>query len=327
MPFRFARLTGLLFLLLLLNSFYLAAFAFPTIFYMTNVLAHIGVGALVTLLFLWWLRSSADFRARVKWAILPLLAAAVLGAVLTYAGSVHAMRWVLWSHIALAFLGGLLIVLAFRSRVLSATFAGGGALCLAALGYQALFPSAVQRVVNTLKVPTSMEGEGGGPTTPFWPSSSKTNVGGTIPSNFFMDSKLCGECHKDIYDQWNSSMHHFASFNNQFYRKSIEHMQESQRHAGQQVVRRLPRPRGVLQWPVREARSRSRSTRRRRRTGSAASPATPSAHVRRLDGQRRLHHRVPDRCTNWRPATTRSGIARVRYLTFTESRNRTAAPS
>ena len=29
-----------------------------------------------------------------------------------------------------------------------------------------------------------------------------------------MDSKLCGECHKDIYEEWNSSMHHFGSFNN-----------------------------------------------------------------------------------------------------------------
>ena len=41
---------------------------------------------------------------------------------------------------------------------------------------------------------------------------------GIIPSDFFMDSEACGECHKDIYQQWKSSMHHFASFNNQFYR-------------------------------------------------------------------------------------------------------------
>jgi tetratricopeptide (TPR) repeat protein len=40
-----------------------------------------------------------------------------------------------------------------------------------------------------------------------------------------MESKKCGACHKDIYRQWNSSAHHFASFNNQFYRKSIEYMQ------------------------------------------------------------------------------------------------------
>ncbi|HJW99056.1 MAG TPA: tetratricopeptide repeat protein, partial [Terriglobales bacterium] len=31
---------------------------------------------------------------------------------------------------------------------------------------------------------------------------------------------------KDVYDQWNSSAHHFSSFNNQWYRKSIEYMQD-----------------------------------------------------------------------------------------------------
>ena len=74
-------------------------------------------------------------------------------------------------------------------------------------------------------VPTSMDEEGGGPQSPFFPSSAKTNVGGIIPSNFFMDSEACGRCHKDIYEQWKSSMHHFGSFNNQFYRKAIEYMQ------------------------------------------------------------------------------------------------------
>ena len=70
-----------------------------------------------------------------------------------------------------------------------------------------------------------MEEEGGGPASPFFPSSARTNVGGTIPSDFFLDSELCGDCHKDVYEQWRSSVHHFASFNNQFYRKSIEYMQ------------------------------------------------------------------------------------------------------
>jgi len=47
-----------------------------------------------------------------------------------------------------------------------------------------------------------------------------------MPADFFMESAQCGECHKDIYEQWKSSMHHFASFNNQFYKASILHMQE-----------------------------------------------------------------------------------------------------
>ena len=88
-------------------------------------------------------------------------------------------------------------------------------------------PNPNDRIVNPLVPPMSMAQEGGGPSSPFFPSSAKTNVGGVIPSNFFMDSELCGECHKDVYEQWKGSVHHFASFNNQFYRKSIEYMQDT----------------------------------------------------------------------------------------------------
>ena len=62
---------------------------------------------------------------------------------------------------------------------------------------------------------------------PFFPSASQTVTGGKIPSDFFLESAACGECHKDVYEQWQSSMHRFSSFNNQFYRKSIEYMQET----------------------------------------------------------------------------------------------------
>src|SRR5262249_42316829 len=92
--------------------------------------------------------------------------------------------------------------------------------------YYKYVPDPNARIHNPLTVPVSMEGEGAGPKSPFFPSSANTNVNGIIPSNFFMDSEACGECHKDAYAQWKSSMHHFASFNNQFYRKSIEYMQD-----------------------------------------------------------------------------------------------------
>ena len=71
-----------------------------------------------------------------------------------------------------------------------------------------------------------MSEEGRGPTSPFFPSSADTNVRGIIPANFFLTSQTCGRCHRDIYEQWNSSAHHFSSFNNQWYRKSIEYMQD-----------------------------------------------------------------------------------------------------
>jgi tetratricopeptide (TPR) repeat protein len=49
--------------------------------------------------------------------------------------------------------------------------------------------------------------------------------------NFLKDDDLarsesCGQagCHPDIYKQWNESVHHFSSFNNPYYRKTVELM-------------------------------------------------------------------------------------------------------
>ena len=75
-----------------------------------------------------------------------------------------------------------------------------------------------------------------------FPSSATTTDGKPITSQFFMDSESCKPCHTDIYNQWQSSMHHMASFNNQWYRKSIEYMQDTDWHQVLHVVRRMPRP-------------------------------------------------------------------------------------
>jgi tetratricopeptide (TPR) repeat protein len=85
---------------------------------------------------------------------------------------------------------------------------------------------AAYRIENPTAVPLRMEEEGAGPKSPFFPSSANTNVNGVIPANFFMTSESCARCHRDIYEQWRSSAHHFSSFNNQWYRKSIEYMQD-----------------------------------------------------------------------------------------------------
>ena len=71
-----------------------------------------------------------------------------------------------------------------------------------------------------------MDGEGDGPSGPFFPSSAQVYGGEKIPSQFFMESESCKRCHEDMYNQWYSSAHHFSSFNNQWYRKSIEYMQD-----------------------------------------------------------------------------------------------------
>ena len=93
-------------------------------------------------------------------------------------------------------------------------------------GYERYFPDEADRIRNPTRTPLSMEEEGDGPKSPFFPSSSTTTSGDLIPSDFFMTSHTCQRCHPDIYEQWYSSMHHFSSFNNQWYRKSIEYMQD-----------------------------------------------------------------------------------------------------
>ena len=79
---------------------------------------------------------------------------------------------------------------------------------------------------NPAGPPATMEEEGAGVGTALFPSSATTSTGELIPADFFLTSDTCARCHRDIYDQWNSSAHHFSSFNNQWYRRSIEYMQE-----------------------------------------------------------------------------------------------------
>lgn len=222
------RAATILFLLLLVNTAYVAAFAEPTIFYMTNVLAHL-VGGLVFAGVAFW---AFGWRGNRAGAAL-LLVSTALGLLLVAKGNTLPNRWILLAHVVagVLFVGAVLpwawrhLTGARHRQALAASVALLVLLPAGAALYRKAVPNPKDRIRNPQTVPVSMEEEGGGPKSPFWPSSSKTNVGGTIPSNFFMDSELCGKCHKDIYEQWKSSMHHFASFNNQFYRKSIEYMQ------------------------------------------------------------------------------------------------------
>jgi tetratricopeptide (TPR) repeat protein len=160
---------------------------------------------------------------------------AVLGIVMLVTGATRPFRPILYAHVGLVAVGSLLALAAgLRSRRQSAAPALRAAATAAAL-LAVVAPAARlaadldpprDRIANPELAPASMDGEGQGPTGPFFPSSAETDVGRPIPSNFFMTAEDCARCHKEIYDQWNSSAHHFASFNNQWYRKSIEYMQD-----------------------------------------------------------------------------------------------------
>jgi tetratricopeptide (TPR) repeat protein len=101
----------------------------------------------------------------------------------------------------------------------------GAGLILAAV---AALPVPGKAIENPRWAPETAAGEGDGPGGHFFPSSAQSVGGKFFPSEYFVDSQSCGAagCHPDIYKQWKESAHHFASFNNQWYRKSIEYMQE-----------------------------------------------------------------------------------------------------
>src|SRR6266567_4420950 len=235
---RLAKWIGVFFIILLVNTAYVAAFATPSIFYMTNVLFHLGLGTALAIGLFFQLRKDSTLLNGAPAAMGLFGVSLALGLLLVKLGNTTENRWAFWAHIGAAGLGLAALIPFVWKR---AQQSGGGwasfktayqfalvILVLLPAGaalYQKQFPDPSDRIRNPLVVPASMNEEGAGPKSPFFPSSANTNVNAIIPSNFFMDSEACGRCHKDIFEQWKSSMHHFASFNNQFYRKSIEYMQ------------------------------------------------------------------------------------------------------
>jgi tetratricopeptide (TPR) repeat protein len=244
---RLSKLLAIGFLILLLNSSYLAAFSLPTAFYLANIGLHFALGWVLLMLFLRLLaRTWPGLPAALRLSALILLVSGGLGvAILAFGATApflaarKPLHWASTAHVIAGVMGVLALAFALlRPKVQQSTGspkfarAFGGVLAVALLfpvvaGYYQKYTSAGRDyIVNPTNPPLNMEGEGAGPQSPFWPSSSNTNVNGIIPANFFMTSQACARCHKDIYDQWNSSAHHMSSFNNQWYRKSIEYMQD-----------------------------------------------------------------------------------------------------
>jgi tetratricopeptide (TPR) repeat protein len=228
-------------LLFALNTAYLAAFASPSPFYFFNVVLHMALGLGLAVVF--GRRLAGAWRTRpllLRLAWMLCAAGAITGVAIMIVGAAGPFRRLLPIHIALSLAGGLPLVVHAAATRLPASIGrrrlAFGAICAAlCLTIAGSVVGAVRndesrratyRIVNPLTAPPAMEGEGAGPASPFFPSSADTSVRGIIPATFFMTSESCGRCHKDLYEQWRSSMHHFSSFNNQWYRKSIEYMQD-----------------------------------------------------------------------------------------------------
>ncbi len=60
----------------------------------------------------------------------------------------------------------------------------------------------------------------------FFPSLAKTSDGKFIPAHVLDNNEYCLKCHKDVYDGWFHSAHHFSSFNNPAYLASVRETRE-----------------------------------------------------------------------------------------------------
>jgi Flp pilus assembly protein TadD len=227
-------------LVLAVSAVYLYAFPTANIPYAVAVLLHTGLGVLATIGLLFFLFrgfAQESWLARIGWLF--VLAGGALGVVLIKIGTPHRLKFWLYAHIALCLIG---VVFLTSSWFASRSWLNAGILqqCFrfAAIALLTLAISAgawwtrtiawknAYRVSNPSIAPATMDQEGDGPNGKFFPSSVQTKDGNYIPSDYFLKSQACERCHSDIYKQWQSSMHHFSSFNNQWYRKSIEYMQE-----------------------------------------------------------------------------------------------------
>ena len=233
------RLPLYAFLLLLLNSSYLFSFGEPTLFYILNVLIHIGLGSLLIILFCYYsVKNIRTMSVLGRVGVVALTIGAVSGGYLMVVGASTPYRWLLITHIISITIGSLLFSLNLLKntnhitgkfqKIFISVLIGVLFFPIGAKLSQHFFPNRTYFVENPAFPPSSMYDEGGGTTGHFFPASVETDTGNLIPTDFFLTSETCASngCHPDIYKQWNESAHHFSSFNNQWYRKSIIYMQE-----------------------------------------------------------------------------------------------------
>src|SRR5262245_2247356 len=172
------------FVVLIVNSAYLAARADPTLFYFTNLALHMGLGfVLAVAAALRWAGSWRAWPRLLQAAGLFLAAGAVSGVTLAVVGATRPHAWILWTHIASASLGAALVLvwMAAAAARHPAERNRKEASAIVVVALAAVVLSAVTlardkrhyaerfRIVNPAEPPVTMDGEGAGPQSPFFP--------------------------------------------------------------------------------------------------------------------------------------------------------------
>ena len=225
------------------SALYLYAFPSATILYECIVLLHLLLGTVFLVAGVPWITRLMRGRSlweKVGWGV--FLLGGTAGAAILFTGARRDMWPVLYAHEFVSIAGCAVLLFVWTGRQgwfarlggvkLSAALRLAGCLALSAgVAAGAWWVRTVpwQRgylIRNPSIAPASMESEGAGPNSQFFPSSAKTFSGETVPEDYFVDSATCKQCHADIFNQWESSAHHFSSFNNQWYRQAIVYMQD-----------------------------------------------------------------------------------------------------
>jgi Flp pilus assembly protein TadD len=235
------RLITILLSVLFATAAYLFVWPAANVLYFAAVIVHLlaGIALLIFLTFaLRGILRRGSTTSRIGWILIAI--GGVLGAVLIKTGARRDEWPLLYTHIGVCVAGGALLASAragkhgFFARSPAAGLVRSAMFLLVAslvvLGARWIRTTSWERghrIENPATAPASMDSEGDGPSGPFFPSSAQTAHGGQIPANYFTESDSCQRCHVDIYKEWQASAHHFSSFNNAWYRKSIEYMQDT----------------------------------------------------------------------------------------------------
>jgi len=209
------------------NSIYIAAFTRDTAFFYTMLLVHLILGTAIAVPFFVFAITHAKkmirmWNRRAKHAGLSIFTLAAIcvtsGIFMTFEGATLNNRAVWLAHVASVPLALVAFILHRRAAVhklqFKRLFAWGGAVAvfLGAMAIVAKLEKPPKRVIN-------LNGD-----TVFFPSSSETFDQGLLDGKKLSANSYCKECHPDSFHQWERSAHRFSSFNNPFYRKSVELM-------------------------------------------------------------------------------------------------------
>ena len=209
------------------NSIFIAAFTRDTAFFYAMLLLHLTLGVLIAVPFFVFAVTHAKrmirmWNKRAKYAGLAIFTLAVVcvstGVYMVFRGATLANRAVWLAHVSSVPLALVAFILHRRAHTHRLQFrrlyAWGGAVAvfLAAMAVLARLEKPPKRIVN-------VNGD-----TVFYPSSSETFDQGLLDGKKLAANEYCKSCHPDSFHQWERSAHRFSSFNNPFYRKSVELM-------------------------------------------------------------------------------------------------------